>query len=150
MKKVYTFIMLLSLSSATFVGCSTGKNATKGILGEGGGDITGTVVKTVGTVVGLILLSKLIKSVLKTVGSSTAFANLTQSNNFITNFTEDTKLNSFAQSNFMKTALQVLVAEHYQIPLTTVANSYTNLNTVGNLATFIGKNASAKALVEIK
>ena len=50
----------------------------------------------------------------------------------------------------MKTALQVLVAEHYQIPLATVANNYTMLNTVGDLATFIGKNASAKALVQIK
>ena len=50
----------------------------------------------------------------------------------------------------MKSALQVLVAEHYQIPLTTVANNYTSLNTVGDLATFIGKNGSAKSLLEIK
>ncbi len=148
MKKVYTFIMLLSLGSATFVGCSSSKNATKGVLG--GGDVAGTVVKTVGTVVGLILLSKLIKSVLKTVGGSTAFESTAQNTAFMSNFNEDTKLNSFANNNLMKTALQVLVAEHYQIPLTTVANSYTSLNTVGDLATFIGKNASAKALVQVK
>ena len=148
MKKMYSFIMLLSFASITFVGCSSSKNATKDVLGTGG--VTGTVVKTVGTVVGLILLSKLIKSVLKTVGGSTAFEGVAKSNNFMTNFNEDTKLNSFANNNLMKTALQVLVAEHYQIPLTTVANSYITLNTVGDLATFIGKNASAKALVEIK
>jgi hypothetical protein len=148
MKKIYTFIMLLSFGSATFVGCSSSKNSTKGILGGGG--VTGTVVKTVGTIVGLILLSKLIKSVLKTVGGSKAFENVSQNTAFTSNFNEDTKLNSFANSNLTKTALQVLVAEHYQIPLTTVANSYTNLNTVGDLATFIGKNASAQVLLKIK
>ncbi len=151
MKKVYTIIMLISLGSATFVGCSTSKNSTKGgVLGGAAGGVTGTVVKTVGTVVGLILLSKLIKSVLKTVGGSTAFENVSQNTAFMSNFNEDTKLNSFAQNPLLKTALQVLVAEQYQIPLTTVANSYTSLNTVGDLATFIGKNASAKALVQIK
>ncbi len=147
MKKIYTFIMLLSLGSATFMGCSSSKNTTKDILGAGG--VTGTVVKTVATVVGLILLSKLIKSILGTVGGSTAFQSLSQ-NNGLSTFNEDTKLNSFAQSNLMKTALQVLVAEQYQIPLTTVANSYGSLNTLGDLATFIGKNASAKALQQIR
>ncbi len=150
MKKVYTFIMLLTLGSATFVGCSTSRNSTKGVLGGGAGGVTGTVVKTVGTVVGLILLSRLIKSVLKTVGGSTAFDNVSQNTAFMNNFKEDTKLNSFANNNLTKTALQVLVAEHYQIPLTTVANNYTALNTVGDLATFIGKNASVKALNQIK
>ena len=149
MKRFYAFIMLLSLSSATFVSCSTGRNTTKGILGGGTG-IGGTVVKSVATVVGLILLSKLIKSVLKTVTGSTAFESLSADKNFMTNFNEDTKLNSFAQNDLMKTALQVLVAEHYQIPLTTVANNYSSLNTIGDLATFIGKNASTKALLEIK
>ena len=149
MKKVYTFIMLIALGSATFVGCGTSKNSTKGGV-LGGGDVAGSVVKTVGTVVGLILLSKLIKSVLKTVGGSTAFENVSQNTAFMANFNEDTKLNSFAQNPLLKTALQVLVAEQYQIPLTTVANGYTSLNTVGDLATFIGKNASAKALVQIK
>ncbi|MEO5943377.1 MAG: hypothetical protein ABIP30_17005 [Ferruginibacter sp.] len=148
MKKIYTFIMLLSLGSATFMGCSTSKNSTKGILGGGG--VSGTVVKTVATVVGLILLSRLIKSVLKTVGGSKSFENVSQNTAFTSNFNEDTKLNSFANNNLTKTALQVLIAEHYQIPLTTVANSYTNLNTVGDLATFIGKNASANALLQIK
>lgn len=149
MKRFYTFIMLLSLSSATFVGCSSGRNTTKGIFGGGSG-VGGTVVKSVATVVGLILLSKLIKSILKTVTGSTAFENLSADKNFTTNFNEDTKLNSFAQNDFMKTALQVLVAGHYQIPLTTVTNNYSSLTTIGDLATFIGKNASAKALLEIK
>ncbi len=147
MKKIYTAIMLLSLGSATFVGCSSSKNTTKDILGGGG--VTGTVVKTVATVVGLILLSKLLKSILGTLGGSTAFQSLAQ-NNGLSSFNEDTKLNSFAQSNLMKTALQVLVAERYQIPLTTVANNYGSLNTLGDLATFIGQNASAKSLQKIK
>jgi len=144
MKRFYTFIMLLSLSSATFVGCSSGRNTTKGILGGG------TVVKTVATVVGIILLSKLVKSILKTIGGSTAFASLSEDENFMTNFSEDTKLDSFVQNDLMKTALQVLVSEHYQIPFSTVTNNYSNLTTVGDLATFIGQNASAKALLEIK
>ncbi len=149
MKRFYTFIMLLSLSSVTFMSCSSGRNSTKGILGGDAG-VGGTVVKTVATVVGLILLSKLIKSVLKTVTKSTAFESLSTDNNFTTNFNENTKLNSFAQNDFMKTALEVLVAEHYQIPLTTVTTNYGSLNTVGDLATFIGKNARAKALLGIK
>ncbi|MEP7253195.1 MAG: hypothetical protein ABI683_12470 [Ginsengibacter sp.] len=148
MKRFYTFIMLLSLSTATFMGCSSGRNSTKGILGGTG--VGGTVVKTVATVVGLILLSKLIKSVLKTVTGNKIFESLSADKNFMTNFKEDTKLNSVAQNDFMKTALQLLVAEHYQIPLTTVTNNYNSLTTVGDLATFIGKNASAKALLEIK
>ena len=57
MKRFHTLIMLLALGSATFVSCNTGKNATKSILGGGSG-VGGTVVKTVATVVGLILLSK--------------------------------------------------------------------------------------------
>lgn len=152
MKKIYTFIMLLSFGSATLIGCSSSKNASKsgGILGGAAGDVTGTVIKTVGTVVGLILLSKLIKSVLNTVGGSTAFEGVAKNNSFMTNFSEDTKLNSFAQSGLMKTALQVLVAERFEIPLVTVANNYNNLTTVGDLATFIGKNGSAKKLLEIK
>ena len=149
MKKVYTFIMLIALGSATFVGCGTSRNSTKGGV-LGGGEVAGSVIKTVGTVVGLILLSKLIKSILNTVGGSTAFESVAQNTNFMSNFNEDTKLNSFAQNPLLKTALQVLVAERYQIPLTTVANSYTSLTTVGDLATFIGKNASAKSLLQIK
>jgi len=144
MKRFYTFIMLLSLSSATFVGCSSGRNTTKGILGGG------TVVKTVATVVGIILLSKLVKSILKTITGSATFASLSEDKNFTTNFNEDTKLDSFVQNDLMKTALQVLVSEHYQIPFSTVTNNYSNLTTVGDFATFIGQNASAKALLEIK
>jgi len=144
MKRFYTFIMLLSLSSATFVGCSSGRNTTKGILGGG------TVVKTVATVVGIILLSKLVKSILKTITGSATFASLSEDKNFTTNFNEDTKLDSFVRNDLMKTALQVLVSEHYQIPFSTVTNNYSNLTTVGDFATFIGQNASAKALLEIK
>ena len=144
MKRFYTLIMLLSLSSATFVGCSSGRNTTKGILGGG------TVVKTVATVVGIILLSKLVKSILKTITGSATFASLSEDKNFTTNFNEDTKLDSFVQNDLMKTALQVLVSEHYQIPFSTVTNNYSNLTTVGDFATFIGQNASAKALLEIK
>ena len=149
MKRFHTLIMLLALGSATFVSCNPGKNATKSILGGGTG-VGGTVVKTVATVVGLILLSKLIKSVMKTVLGSKSFEGFAQNQNFTTNFNEDTKLNSFAKNDFMKTALQVLVAEHYQIPITTVANNYTSLNTVGDLATFIGQNGSAQALRPLK
>jgi len=144
MKRLYAFVMLLSLSSATFVGCSSGRNTTKGILGGG------TVVKTVATVVGIILLSKLVKSILKTITGSATFASLSEDKNFTTNFNEDTRLDSFVQNDIMKTALQVLVSEHYQIPFSTVTNNYSNLTTVGDLATFIGQNASAKALLEIK
>ncbi|MEO5782954.1 MAG: hypothetical protein ABIQ07_06775 [Ginsengibacter sp.] len=149
MKRFHTFIMLLALGSTTFVGCHPGRSVTKSILGGGSG-VGGTVVKTVGTVVGLILLSKLIKSVLKTVTGGKAFESFAQNENFKTNFNEDTKLNSFAKNDFMKTALQVLVAEHYQIPINTVANNYTSLNTVGDLATFIGQNGSAQALTPLK
>ena len=148
MKKIFTYIILLSFGSASFISCSTGKNSSKGILG--GTNVGGTVVKTVATVVGLILLSKLLKSVLNTVGKSTAFTGLSQNQHFMANFNEDTKLSSFAQNDLMKTALQVLVAEHYKIPLATVANNYKSLNTAGDLATFIGKNADAKVLAAIK
>ncbi len=149
MKKIHTFIMLIALGSATFVSCHPGRNMTKGVLGGGAG-VGGTVVKTVATVVGLILLSKLIKSVMKTVLGSKAFESFAQNENFTKNFNEETKLNAFAKNDFMKTALQVLVAEHYKIPLTTIANNYTSLNTVGDLATFIGKNGSAEALTPLK
>jgi hypothetical protein len=148
MKKIFTYIMLLSFGSATIVSCGTSKKSSKGILG--GTNIGGTVVKTVATVVGLILLSKLLKSVLKTVGGSTSFAGLSQNQPFMANFNEDTKLSSFAQNDLMKTALQVLVAEHYKIPFATVANNYKSLNTAGDLSTFIGKNADAAILEKIK
>ncbi len=149
MKRFHAFIMMVALGCASFAGCMPGRNATKGILGGGTG-VGGTVVKTVGTVVGVILLSKLIKSVMKTVLGGKAFENLSQNENFKKNFNEDTRLNSFAQNDFLKTALQILVAEHYQIPLNTVVNNYTSLNTVGDLSTFVGKNASANVLAGIK
>jgi hypothetical protein len=149
MKRFHAFIMLLALGSATIIGCHPGRSVTKSILGGGTG-VGGTVVKTVGTVVGLILLSKLIKSVMKTVVGSRAFESLSQNENFTNNFNEETKINSFAKNDLLKTALQVLVAEHYQIPLTTVTNNFAGLNTVGDLSTFVGENASAKVLTEIK
>ena len=148
MKKIFTYLMLLSLSSATILSCSSSKNSSKGVLG--GTNVGGTIVKSVATIVGLILLSKLLKSVLNTIGGSKSFAGLSQNPDFMTNFNEQTKLSSFAKTNFMKTALQVLVAEHYKIPLVTVANNYNNLQTAGDLATFIGKNADAKVLEGIK
>ena len=149
MKRFRAFIMLAALGCATFTGCMPGKSAAKSILGGGTG-VGGTVVKTVGTVVGLILLSKLLKSVMKTVLGGAAFENLAANENFKNSFNEDTKLNSFVKNDFTKTALQALVAQHYQIPYTTVANNYANLNTAGDLATFVGQNASAKVLTEIK
>ena len=148
MKKLFTYLMLLSFGSAVVASCGAGKNANKGILGSA--NVGGSVVKTVATVVGLILLSKLLKSVLNTVGGSTAFAGLSQNQHFTTSFSEDTKLSSFAQNDLMKMALQVLVAEKYKIPLTTVVTNYNSFNTAGDLATFIGKNADAKILAEIK
>lgn len=144
MKRIHAFILLVALGSATFTGCMPGRNVTKGA------GVGGTVVKTVATVVGVILLSKLIKSVLKTVVGSKAFENLSQNENFKNNFNEDTKLSSFAQNDYLKTALQILVAQRYQIPLSTVVNNYAGLNTVGDLSTFVGKNASAQVLKEIK
>lgn len=148
MKKSFTYLMLLSLGSATFVSCGSSKNSTKAIMG--GANVGGTVVKTVATVVGLILLSRLLKSVLNTVGGSKSFANLTQDPQFKATFNENTKLNTFASNDLMKTALQVLVAEKYKIPFATVVNNYKNLNTAGDLATFIGQNADAKILMAIK
>jgi hypothetical protein len=85
-----------------------------------------------------------------TVGGSSIFGNSTQSQGFAANFNEDTKLNSFVKSDLLKSGLQVLIAEHYQIPLQTVTKNYSSLNTVGDLATFIGQNGSAKALSAIK
>ncbi|MEO7264293.1 MAG: hypothetical protein ABIW38_05240 [Ferruginibacter sp.] len=147
MKKIFTYFMLLSLGSASILSCSSSKKSSTGVLGDT--NVAGTVVKAVATVVGLILLSKLLKSVLGTIGSSTAFASLSQNTQFKSGFNEDTKLSSFAQNDLMKTALQVLVAERYKIPLTTVVNNYSSLQTAGDLATFIGKNADAKILTEI-
>ena len=149
MKRLFALSMLLSLGSVTFMGCNPGKNISKDILGGGTG-VGGTVVKTVGTVVGLILLSKLIKSVLKTVTGTKSFESFASNETFKNNFNEDTKLSSFAQNDFLKTALQLVVAQHYQIPVTTVANNYASMNTVGDLATFIGQNGSAKSLMELK
>jgi len=148
MKKLFTYLMLFTFGSALLASCGAGKNANKGVLG--GVKVGNAVVKTVATVVGLILLSKLLKSVLNTVGGSTAFAGLSQNQHFTTSFSEDTKLSSFAQNDLMKMALQVLVAEKYKIPLATVVSNYNSFKTAEDLATFIGKNGDAKILAEIK
>ena len=149
MKKIFTFLLLLSFAAMSFVSCRSSKSSTKDVLGAGTG-MTGTVVKTVATVVGVILLTKLIKSVLGTVSGTSIFGNTTKAENFAASFNEDTKLNSFVKNDLLSAGLQALVAEHYKIPLTTVANSYSSLITVGDLATFIGKHADAKVLREIK
>ena len=142
--------MLLAMGSITFMGCSSSKKSTKGGILGGDGSITSTAVKTVATIVGVILLSKLIKSVLNTVGGSSVFGGAAKKQGFLANFNEDTKLNSFANNDLMKTALQVVVAEQYKIPLATVANNFNSFITAGDLATFIGKNADAKVLLQIK
>lgn len=148
MKKLSIYCMLLAMGSVTFMGCSSSKNSAKGgILGDAA--IGKTAVKTVATIVGVILLSKLLKSVLNTVGGSSVFGKA-KKQGFLANFNEDTKLNSFANNDLMKTALQVVVAEQYKIPLATVANNFNSFLTAGDLATFIGKNADAKVLLQIK
>ena len=149
MKKIYTYTMLLAMSSVTFLSCGSSKESTKGIFGDSS-TIGGTVVKTVATIVGAIVLSKIINSIFKTVGTSSSFSSLTNNPSFAAGFNENTKLSSLASNDFMKTALQVIVAEKYKIPLTTVATNFRSLTTVGDLATFIGKNADAKVLNEIK
>jgi len=148
MKKSFFLLMLVSFMSATILSCGAGRNSSKGVLG--GANVGGAVVKTVATVVGVILLSKLLKSVLGTVTGSMAFSGLSNDQQFMSTFNEDTKLNSIAKNDLMKTALQVLVAEKYKIPFATVAGNYNNLVTAGDLATFIGKNADAKILQGIK
>ncbi|RYY70246.1 MAG: hypothetical protein EOO13_07145 [Chitinophagaceae bacterium] len=148
MKKVITYTMLLAFPMATLLSCGISKKSNKGILG--GTNVGGTVVKTVATVVGLILLSKLLKSVLGTIGGSSSFASLSQNPDFSQNFNEHTPLKSFASTELMQTALQVLVAEKYKIPFSSVRSNYARLNTAGDLATFIGQNADAKILEGIK
>lgn len=141
--------MLLALASVTFSGCSSSKKSSKaGILGNSG--MGTTAVKTVATIVGVILLSKILKSVLNTVGGSSIFGNSTQKQGFLENFNEDTKISSFANNDLMKVALQAVIAEHYKIPVATVAKNYSSIVTAGDLATFIGKNADAKVLQQIK
>ena len=149
MKKLGIYSILLAMGSITFMGCSSSKKSAKGGILSGDGSITSTAVKTVATIVGVILLSKLIKSVLNTVGGSSVFG-AAKKQGFLANFNEDTKLNSFANNDLMKTALQVVVAEQYKIPLTTVTKNFNSLVTAGDLATFIGKNADAKVLMGIK
>lgn len=139
--------MLATMAFTTVTGCRSSRNT--GILGGGTGAGT-TITKTVATIVGVILLSKIVNAVLKTVSGSTAFSSVAQNNNFTSGFNEDTKLSSFANNDLLKMALQVLVAERFQIPLKTVATNYSTLNTVGDLSTFIGKNANATVLNEFK
>ena len=147
MKKFFTWVLLLSFGSASIISCGTSRKS-KGILGGTG--VGGTVVKTVGTVVGLILLSKLLKSVLNTVGGSNSFASLAQDKSFMDSFNENTPISSIAQNDISKMALQVLVAEKYKIPLATVLSNFDSMKTAGDLATFVGKNADARILESIK
>lgn len=147
MKKFFGYLMLATMALTTVSSCRSSRNT--GILGGATGAGT-TITKTVATIVGVILLSKIVNAVLKTVSGSTAFNGIAQNNNFAAGFNEDTMLTSFANNDLLKMALQVLVAERFQIPLKTVATNYSNLNTVGDLSTFIGKNASATVLNEFK
>ena len=114
MKKLGIYSMLLAMSSVTFLGCSSSKNSAKGGVLGGDAAIGKTAVKTVATIVGVILLTKLLKSVLNTVGGSSVFGSAAKKQEFLANFNEDTKINSFANNDLMKTALQVVVAEQYK------------------------------------
>lgn len=148
-KKLGVYTLVLAMGSVTFAGCSSSKKSTKGgILGDT--SIGSTAVKTVATVVGVILLSKLLKSVLNTVGGSSIFGSTAQQKTLIENFNENTKVNSFANNDLMKSALQAVIATHYKIPVETVTKNFNSLTTVGELATFIGQNADAKVLQQIK
>ena len=151
MKKLGIYTILLAMGSITFAGCNSSRKSTKngGILGNDG-SIATTAVKTVATIIGVILLTKLLKSVLNTVGGSSVFGNTVQQKGLLANFNENTKISSFANNDLMRTALQVLVAERYKIPLTTVTKNFNSLTTAGDLATFIGQNADAKVLMGIK
>ncbi len=146
MKKISAYIMLLTLASATVVSCGSSRKSTKTEEPA----IGTTVIKTVATAVGVILLAKLIKSVLNTIGGSTVMGDATKNPGFAANFNENTKLSSFVTNDLAKSALQVVIAQYYKIPLATVANNYNSLVTAGDLATFIGKNADAKILMQIK
>jgi len=148
MKKISTYILLFSFGAASFASCGTSKKSSKGIFG--GTSVGGTVAKTVVTVVGLILLSKLLKNVFKTVTGNSAFAGLAQDPQFPSTFNENTRLDAIAKNDLTKAALQVLVSEHYKIPFQTVAKNYSGLTTAADLATFIGQNADAKILEQIK
>ena len=148
MKKTGTYIMLLTLASLTFVSCGSSRNSAKSRRAEPA--IGTTVIKTVATAVGVILLAKLIQSVLNTIGGSSALGGTTKNSSFAANFNENTKLSSFVNNDLTKSALQMVVSQYYKIPLSTVANNYSNFITAGDLATFIGKNADAKVLMQIK
>ena len=150
MKKLGIYSMLLAMGSVTFMGCSSSKKSAKGGILGGDGSITTTAIKTVATIVGVILLSKLLKSVLNTVGGSSVFGNTTQQKGLLANFNENTKLSAIANNDLMKSALQALVSVHYKIPLATVTKNFSSLVTAGDLATFIGQNADAKVLMGIK
>ena len=150
MKKLGIYSMLLALGTITFAGCSSSKKSTKGGVLGGDSSIATTAIKTVATIVGVILLSKLLKSVLNTVGGSSVFGNTTQQKGLLANFNENTKLSAIANNDLMKSALQALVSVHYKIPLATVTKNFSSLVTAGDLATFIGQNADAKVLIGIK
>ena len=150
MKKLAIYSMLLAMGTITFAGCSGSKKSTKGGVIGGDSSVAITAIKTVATIVGVILLSKLLKSVLNTVGGSSVFGNTTQQKGLLANFNENTKLSAIANNDLMKSALQALVSVHYKIPLATVTKNFNSLVTAGDLATFIGQNADAKVLMGVK
>ena len=145
MKKIFAIAMIVALSAPMMQSCSSRK-ASGGILGGTGGSIGKTVI----TAVGAILLVKILQNVLGNVLGNQSFSSLAQNQSFKQNFNENTPLNSFANNEVLKTALQYLVAQKYEIPFNKVSNSYSNFTTVGDLATFIGQNASVDALKQIQ
>lgn len=148
MKKFFGYLMAVSIIGTSIVGCASNKNSTKGgILGSG---TTGTVTKTVMTVVGAIVLMKIINSVMKKVQGNTAFASLNQGQGFTQNFNENTSIAPLKNNELMQTALQALVSSQYKIPFNTVSNGFSSMNTLGDLGTFIGQNAPASVLEQFK
>lgn len=148
MKRFYSGYLLLALSGVIMLPACRSSKASKGGILEGT-NMTGTITKTVMTVIGAILLSKILNGVLKQTQANAAFANLSD-NQVFKNVNEDTKLNSFASNDVLKTALQLLVADKFKIPVNKVANNYGNMSTLGDLATFIGQNAPADVLMQFK
>ena len=144
MKRFFGFLVLAAMTIGTVQSCRSGRNSTS-ILGKGSG-----IGSTVMTVVGAIVLAKIVQAVLKTISTSASFSSFGNEKTLQQNFNENTPLSSLAQNELMKTALQMLVAERFQIPLKTVAGNYSSFNTVGDLSTFIGKNASVPVLNELK
>ena len=145
MKKASGYLLILTFAAFSFAGCA--RKTSTGILGGG---TTGAITKTVVTVVGAILLAKLVQSLLKNVLGNASFASFSQDKSLVNSIDENTPLNKIAGNEILASALQLLVAQKYQIPFNKVSNSYSSFNTVGDLATFIGQNGSAESLSQLK